>query len=181
MYVRALACGIPYDEIGQTRLIELERRWRAKELEVSLYARTQVELKMLDISARSLGEAEEPELETDEDKRKQQEADAAKHRRWEEVGGGIKAKIRESLLYSVLPEHEQAMHVYLRGWPDKEERKEPEVTPLEGMSKGAAKALVGLIEAKTFTFGEWANSEFQKDMQADGKEAQARLRKLAED
>jgi len=173
--VRALAAGVPYDEIGQTTLLEIERRWRAKELEISMYARPHVELAMLNVSARSLGEAEEPNDESDPAKAKE---DAEKHARWEKLGAPLKAQMREDVLFSLMSEHERAIRVYLHGWP--EQKQEQAVTPLEGMSQDAAKAIIALKDAKTFTYDAWSTSPLWTMLKADDKEAEARLRRLAD-
>lgn len=145
-----------------------------------MHARPLVELKMLDVSARSLGEAEDPEPETDPEKRKKQVEEAKKHKRWEELGAPLKAELRESILFSLQPEYRQAAHVYLRGWPDKKDDDETSVTPLTGMSKSAAKAIMTLIRAKTFTYGEWSRSALWEQLRADDRLARKRLEELAE-
>ena len=105
-----------------------------------MYSRAHVELKMLDVSARSLGEAEEPELETDPEKRKKQKEDAEKHKRWEEIGSKLKAEMRESILFSLQPDYQKAAYIYLNGWPDQQGADETPVALLEGMSKETARA-----------------------------------------
>ena len=145
-----------------------------------MYARVHAELKMLDVSARSLGEAESPETETDPEKRKKQQEDAKKHKRWEELGQPIKAKMREDILFSLLPEYQQAARIYLHGWPDEKNDDKTPVTPLEGMSKSAAKAIMALVRAKTFTYGEWGNSKLWEQLKEDDGLARKRLEALAD-
>lgn len=135
---------------------------------------------MLDVSARALGEAEEPELEPDADKRAKQEAEAAKQRRWEEVGQPIKAQMREDILFSLMPEHERAAHIYLNGWPEEKKVEQVKIEPLTGMSQSAARAIMALIDAKTFSDGAWARSRLWEQLQADGQLGRKRLEALAE-
>lgn len=156
--MRALAAGIPYDEIGDTTLREIDRRWQAKELEVFLYVQPQLELKMMDMSARQLGEAED-ETETDPQKLKEKQDN---HARWEARGAQIKEEIREQLLFSFMPSGQKAMYVQLHGFPG---RKETTLEPLEGITPQVARTLVKLLEAKTFTHGAWAKSRFRAQLQ----------------
>ncbi len=174
--MRALAAGVAYDDIGQTTLLEIERRWRAKELEISMYARPHVELAMLNVSARSLGEAEEPDDETDPVKAQEK---AEKNKRWEKVGGPLKAQMREDILFSLMPELQRSAYIYLHGWP--EQKQGPVVTPLTGMSKQTAQAIIALKDAKTFTYDAWSRSPLWRMLKADDKEAEVRLRRLAGD
>lgn len=140
-----------------------------------MYARPHVELAMLNVSARSLGEAEEPDDETDPVKAQEK---AEKNKRREKLGEPLKAQMREDIFFSLTPELQRAAHVYLHGWP--EQKQEQAVTPLTGMSKQAAQAIIALKDAKTFTYDSWATSPLWTMLKADDKEAEARLRELAE-
>jgi hypothetical protein len=132
-----------------------------------MYTRPQLELKLMDMSARSLGEAED-ETETDAQKLKEKQAN---HARWEARGQEIKQEIRESLTFSFLPDHMQATHVYLNGMPGESKRKA--VTPLEGVSQGVARSLLKLITAQTFSRDEWAKSKLWAQLR--NGDARARL------
>lgn len=139
-----------------------------------MHARPHVELAMLNVSARSLGEAQEPDDETDPVKAQE---NAVKHARWEKVGGPLKAQMREDILFSLMPELQRSAYIYLHGWPER--KQEQAVTPLTGMSQDAAKAIIALKDAKTFTYDAWSTSPLWTMLKADDKEAEARLRRLA--
>ncbi len=138
-----------------------------------MHARPHVELAMLNVSARSLGEAQEPDDETDPVKAQEK---AEKNKRWEKLGAPLKAQMREDILFSLMPELQRAAFIYLHGWP--EQKQAEAVTPLEGMSQEAAQAIIALKDAKTFTYDAWSQSEIWNQLRADDKEAEARLRKL---
>jgi hypothetical protein len=140
-----------------------------------MQAKTQLELKMLDMSARSLGEADE-ETETDEAKLKEKRE---KQARWEARGAEIKEEIRESLLFSFMPDYMRAAYVTLHGWPGK--GKEEAVTPLEGVSPQIARSLLTLIQKETFSRGVWAKNALWRQLEQGGRLARKRLETTAQD
>lgn len=139
-----------------------------------MQAKTQLELKMLDMSARSLGEADE-ETETDDAKLKEKRE---KQARWEARGAEIKEEIRESLLFSFMPDYMRAAYVTLHGWPGKG-KEEAAIEPLEGVSQDVARSLLKLITAQTFSRGGWAKNRLHAQLQEDDRLARRRLEMTA--
>lgn len=122
--------------------MELDARWRAKELEVYLQARTLVELKMMDVSARALGEAEHPEAPATQEEAEKQNREREKAERFEKLGAPLKQKLRDELMFYVAPEHLQAAHIYLHGWPGS-----GAVKPLQGIHPETAALIITAIDA----------------------------------
>lgn len=136
------------------------------------HARVHAELKLMDYSAESLGEAAEGTGTPEERKKRREDRE-----RWLELGAPIKRDIRESLFYSLMPEHLQAMHKTLYGRPGETETRE--VKPLQGVSREVAAAIVADIKAKTFSGVEWGGHALWEQLEADGGLAQMRLEATA--
>ena len=157
------------EKLGQTTLREIDLAWRAKELDYYLHTRPFIEMDMLQVSSRALGEAERLEKKRyaeDDSKRVQDEVDEAE-------GEPKKALMFEQRLYAAMPEHLKAMHVKLYGLPgNKEQRK---VKPLIGVDKALAGTIMRKIKAKTFTYGPWVNHRLHKQLGEDDRLARERL------
>lgn len=165
--------GIPRDKIGKTTLKEIDLAWRAKELELFLWTRTEVELRMNEVSARSLGETKRREAEKyakDKAAQRQDEED-------ERVGAGEKGEMHERWLYSIMPEHMKAMYVHLHGLPGV--GKQEPVKPLSGVSQNVARNLLTLIEAQKFSRGAWMKNKLHEQLQQDDRLARRRLEAAA--
>lgn len=120
-------------------------------------------MKLLDMSARSLGESED-EPETDAAKLKEKQE---KHARWEARGADIKAELREQLLFSFMPEAQKAAYVYLHGVPGEEKVTET-VKPLTGISPATAREIVALLQTRRLSRGPWVTSELWRQLGKDG-------------
>lgn len=125
---------------------------------------------MNNVSARSLGEAEEKRNRHSDDPNEAQKQ-LEDEERWEELGGPLKRKMYRDLLFRILPPHKQALYVHTYGWPDKERKRE--VTPLEGVSQRTAATVWRLYKALTFSRGAWARSHLWT--QLNEGDAKARL------
>lgn len=137
-------------DLPETTLREIDLRYRAKDLERFGHARTLIELKMSELSARQLGkEEEESATKEDEDK------DRSKYPAWEARGEEIKEEIRKGLYYTFAPEHVRAMM---------DTSKAAQVEPLRGISPAVARTVLQLLEANTFTHGAWGSSKFREQL-----------------
>ena len=156
---RALYAGVTLEELPNTTLLDIDLRYRAKELETYAQARAMVELKLADMSAWQLGKDDE----------KDEEDSESKIAAWEVRGEEIKQTIREKLYYALGPEHVRAMM---------DLADHSEIQPLEGVSPTVARTVSALLAANTFTHGEWVESELRAQLSAG--DARKRLEAAAE-
>lgn len=153
--MRALAAGIPRDEIDDTTIEDIDKAFRALQLKTFLQAKAQLDLEMHNVSAVSLGEANDP----DEQDEKRREKLEKKRARWEAVGERIKAQMYEARLFALMPDYMQATYIAVNGLPGDDEMVSRE--PLSGISPRAARSILRLLEDKVFTHGDWARSYFR--------------------
>lgn len=113
--------GIPYDELGDATIIQIELMYQAKLREMSFAARPHIEAMMNQVSAKSLAEA----LEKDVPSGGEDDAKRAKDRLLEEKGQPLKAELRQRLNLQFADDVSRALHVRQHGWPGAEEPLEP--------------------------------------------------------
>lgn len=156
---RALWAGVSLEDYPDTTLLDIDLLYRAKELDVYAHARTMIDLKLADMSARQLGK----------DDAKDDEAAESDIADWERRGEEIKREIREKLSFAFAPEHIRAM-MTLRDAP-------PPVPQLAGTVPSVARTILQLLEANAFTHGPWQDSELRRQLAKD--DARTRLEATA--
>jgi hypothetical protein len=138
--VKALVTGIDYDDLGNATLIEIEKRFQAKQFEMYLAARPQLELMMNQVSGKSLAEDEAKAKSGDE----KAQAEAAKNKVLEERGAVLKAELRERLELQFMPDFMRARYVRQHGWPGAEKP----LAPIKGVSADIARTIHDLAKDK---------------------------------